>query len=33
MVLALSGDRIVAITGFANTSVFGPFGLPNTLRD
>jgi RNA polymerase sigma-70 factor (ECF subfamily) len=32
MVLTLSGDRIAAITGFADTSVFGPFGLPRTLR-
>ena len=33
MVLTLSGDRVAAITGFAGTSVFGPFGLPRTLRD
>lgn len=31
MVLALSGDHIAAVTGFADTSVFGPFGLPRTL--
>lgn len=28
IVLALRGDRVAAITGFADTSVFGPFGLP-----
>ena len=33
MVLTLSGDRVAAITGFADTSVFGPFGLPRTLRE
>jgi len=33
MVLTLSGDRIAAITGFADTSVFRPFGLPRTLRE
>lgn len=33
MVLGLSGDRVAAITGFADTSVFGPFGLPRTLRE
>jgi RNA polymerase sigma-70 factor (ECF subfamily) len=33
MVLTLSGDRIAAITGFADASVFGPFGLPRTLRE
>lgn len=31
MVLTLSGDRIVAITGFADTSVFRAFGFPQTL--
>jgi RNA polymerase sigma-70 factor (ECF subfamily) len=33
MVLTLSGDRIAAITGFPDTSVFRSFGLPRTLRD
>ena len=33
MVLTLSGDRIAAITGFPDTSVFAHFGLPRTLRD
>jgi RNA polymerase sigma-70 factor (TIGR02960 family) len=33
MVLTLSGDRVAAITGFADTSVFGPFGLPRTLPE
>jgi len=33
MVLTLSGDHIAAITGFADTSVFRPFGLPRTLPD
>ena len=33
MVLTLSGDRVAAITGFADTSVFRPFGLPRTLRE
>jgi RNA polymerase sigma-70 factor (TIGR02960 family) len=32
MVLTLSGDRIAAITGFPDTSVFPQFGLPRTLR-
>jgi RNA polymerase sigma-70 factor, ECF subfamily len=31
MVLTLRGDRVTAITGFADTSVFRPFGLPRTL--
>jgi RNA polymerase sigma-70 factor (TIGR02960 family) len=31
MVLTLSRDRIVAITGFPDTSVFASFGLPRTL--
>jgi RNA polymerase sigma-70 factor (TIGR02960 family) len=33
MVLTLSGDHVVAITGFPDTSVFAPFGLPRTLRE
>jgi len=33
MVLTLRGDRLAAITGFADTSVFAAFGLPRTLRD
>ena len=32
MVLTLRGDRISAITGFRDTSVFARFGLPRTLR-
>jgi RNA polymerase sigma-70 factor (TIGR02960 family) len=32
MVLTLHGDRIAAITGFPDTSVFPHFGLPRTLR-
>jgi RNA polymerase sigma-70 factor (ECF subfamily) len=31
MVLTLSGARVVEITGFADTSVFGLFGMPRTL--
>jgi len=31
MVLTLSGDRVTAITGFADPSVFAHFGLPRTL--
>jgi RNA polymerase sigma-70 factor (TIGR02960 family) len=31
MVLTLSGAKVVAITGFADTGVFGHFGLPRTL--
>ena len=31
MVLTLSGDQVAEITGFADTGVFGPFGLPRTL--
>ena len=31
MVLTLRGNRVAAITGFADTSVFRPFGLPRTL--
>ena len=33
MVLTLTGDRVAAITGFPDTSVFSHFGLPRTLRD
>jgi len=33
MVLTLAGDRVVAITGFPDTSVFRAFGLPRTLTD
>jgi RNA polymerase sigma-70 factor (TIGR02960 family) len=33
MVITLSGDGIAAITGFPDTSVFGHFGLPRTLRE
>jgi RNA polymerase sigma-70 factor (ECF subfamily) len=33
MVLTLSGDRIAAITGFPDTSVFVSFGLLRTLRE
>jgi RNA polymerase sigma-70 factor (ECF subfamily) len=33
MVLTLDGDRITAITGFTDTSVFPHFGLPRTLRE
>jgi RNA polymerase sigma-70 factor, ECF subfamily len=32
MVLTLDGDRIAAITGFPDTSVFPHFGLPRTMR-
>jgi RNA polymerase sigma-70 factor (TIGR02960 family) len=32
MVLTLAGDRVGAITGFPDTSVFAYFGLPRTLR-
>jgi RNA polymerase sigma-70 factor (TIGR02960 family) len=31
MVLTLGGDRVVAITGFPDTSVFASFGLPRSL--
>ncbi len=31
MVLTLSGDQVAEITGFADTGVFGLFGLPRTL--
>jgi RNA polymerase sigma-70 factor (ECF subfamily) len=33
MVLTLSSDRVVAITGFPDTSVFASFGLPRTLSE
>jgi RNA polymerase sigma-70 factor (ECF subfamily) len=33
MVLTLRGNRIAAITGFPDTSVFRPFGLPRTLPE
>ena len=33
MVLTLRGDRVAAITGFPETSVFRCFGLPRTLRE
>jgi hypothetical protein len=33
MVLTLRGDRVAGLTGFADTSVFAPFGLPRTLRE
>jgi RNA polymerase sigma-70 factor (TIGR02960 family) len=33
MVLTLRDDRIAAITGFPDTSVFAAFGLPRTLTD
>jgi len=33
MVLTLRGDRVAAITGFPDTSVFAHFGLPRTLRE
>jgi RNA polymerase sigma-70 factor (ECF subfamily) len=33
MVLTLSGDRVAAITGFPDTSVFASFGLPRTVRE
>ncbi len=32
MVLTLAGGRLTAITGFADTSVFRPFGLPRTVH-
>jgi RNA polymerase sigma-70 factor (ECF subfamily) len=32
MVLTLHGDRVAAITGFPDTSLFAHFGLPRTLR-
>jgi len=33
MVLTLSRDRVAAITGFPDTSLFASFGLPRTLRE
>jgi RNA polymerase sigma-70 factor (TIGR02960 family) len=33
MLLTLSRDRVVAITGFPDTSVFASFGLPRTLSE
>jgi hypothetical protein len=33
MVLTLAGDRVAAITGFPDTSVFQSFGLPRTLPE
>ncbi|MGH2451612.1 MAG: sigma-70 family RNA polymerase sigma factor [Candidatus Limnocylindria bacterium] len=33
MVLTLRGDRVAAITGFADTTVFRSFGLPRTLPE
>lgn len=33
MVLTLRGERVAAITGFPDTSVFGSFGLPRTLPE
>jgi RNA polymerase sigma-70 factor (ECF subfamily) len=33
MVLTLRGDRLAGLAGFADTSVFAPFGLPRTLRE
>jgi hypothetical protein len=33
MVLTLRGDRVAAITGFADTSVIRSFGLPRTLPE
>jgi RNA polymerase sigma-70 factor (TIGR02960 family) len=33
MVLTLEGNRVSAITGFPDTSIFPHFGLPRTLRD
>jgi hypothetical protein len=32
MVLTLSGDRLTAITGFPDISVFRAFGLPRTIQ-
>jgi RNA polymerase sigma-70 factor (TIGR02960 family) len=32
MVLTLRGERVAAVTGFPDTSVFAHFGLPRTLR-
>jgi hypothetical protein len=33
MVLTLRGNRVDAIAGFPDTSVFRPFGLPRTLPE
>jgi RNA polymerase sigma-70 factor (ECF subfamily) len=33
MVLTLRGDRVAGLAGFADTSVFAPFGLPRTLKE
>jgi RNA polymerase sigma-70 factor (TIGR02960 family) len=33
MVLTLRGGRVAGLTGFVDTSVFAPFGLPRTLRE
>ena len=33
MVLTIRGNRVAAITGFPDTSVFASFGLPRTLRE
>jgi len=33
MVLTLEDDRVAAITGFADTSVFPSFGLPRSLNE
>jgi len=33
MVLTLDRDRVVAITGFPDTSLFASFGLPRTLAE
>jgi RNA polymerase sigma-70 factor (ECF subfamily) len=33
MVLTLREDRVAAITGFPDTSLFPRFGLPRTLRE
>jgi RNA polymerase sigma-70 factor (ECF subfamily) len=33
MVLTLRGDRVAGLSGFADISVFAPFGLPRTLTE
>jgi RNA polymerase sigma-70 factor (ECF subfamily) len=33
MVLTLRGDQVAGLAGFADTSVFAPFGLPRTYRE
>ena len=33
MVLTLGGNKVAAITGFPDTSVFASFGLPRTLPE